>query len=132
MPRRALPVLLAELGPGALSPEDGGRVAVDLLEVVDVRRRLNPVVDVEAEVAITPVHGPLPRRLGVPQPGDREPRPLRAHVLTPGWPALHDRQMPGPDIAFHLDLVADMLRDALLAPAPHPGHVQLRQACLHP
>ena len=40
--------------------------------------------------------------------------------------------MPRADIAFHLDLVADMLRDALRAPAPHPGHVQLRQACLHP
>ena len=132
LPRRACRWSYWSSLAAALSPEDGGWVAVDLLEeVVDVRRRRNPVVDVEAEVAITPVQGPLPCRLGVAQPGDREPRPLRADALTPGRPALHDRQMPGPDVAFHRDLVANMPGDALPAPAPHPGHIQLRQTCLH-
>ena len=84
-------------------------------------------------MTITPVQGPLPGRLGVAQPGDRELRPLRAHVLTPGWPALHDRQIPGRHIALQLDLAPGMFRDALLAPAPDPRHIQLRQTCLrHP
>ena len=30
----------------------------------------------------------------------------------------------------HADLVADMLRDTLLAPAPDPHHVQIREPCL--
>jgi len=97
-----------------------------------MRRWREPVVDVEAEVAVTPVQRPLPGRPGVVQPGDREARPLRAHVSTPGRPALYDRQVPGRDVAFHLDLVADMLRDALLAPASNPGHVQLRESRTHP
>ncbi|MDX6334999.1 MAG: hypothetical protein QOG05_2339 [Streptosporangiaceae bacterium] len=97
-----------------------------------MRRWRNPVVDVEAEVAITPVQRPLPGRLGVVQPGDGEARPLRAHVFTPGRPALHDRQMPRRDVAFHLDLVAHMRGDALLAPATRPSHVQLRKTRFHP
>jgi hypothetical protein len=97
-----------------------------------MRRWRNPVVDVEAEVAITPVQRPLPGRLGVVQPGDRKARPLRAHVFTPGRPALHDRQMPRRDVAFHLDLVAHMRGDALLAPATRPSHVQLRKTRFHP
>jgi hypothetical protein len=40
--------------------------------------------------------------------------------------------MPGPDIAFHLDLVTGVHGDALLTPVPHPGHVKFRQTCLHP
>ena len=96
-------------------------------------RRHNPVVEVEAEVTIAPVQGPLLGRLGVAQPGNREPRPLRAHVLTLGWPAFHDRQMPGRHVALHLDLAAGMFRDALLAPAPNPRHIQFRQTCFrHP
>jgi hypothetical protein len=34
--------------------------------------------------------------------------------------------MPRPDVALHLELIADMLRDALLAPAPHSRHIQFR------
>lgn len=49
-----------------------------------MKRRLNPVVGVEAEAAITPVPGPSPGRLGVVQPGNREPRPLRSHVACQG------------------------------------------------
>src|SRR5258705_10183451 len=86
----------------------------------------------EAKVAITPVQGPLPRCLGVAQPGDREARPLRAHLFTPGRPALHDRQMPGRDVAFHLDLVANMRGDSLVAPAPYPSYIQLRKTRFHP
>jgi len=88
-----------------------------------------PIVGVEAEVAISPVQRPAPGRLDVTEPGDGKSCPLRVRVV-PGWPTLDDRQMPGPDLALHADLVADMLRDALLAPAPDPRHVQFRQTCL--
>jgi hypothetical protein len=35
--------------------------------------------------------------------------------------------VPGPGIAFHLDPIAEMLGDALTAPAAHALHVQFRQ-----
>jgi hypothetical protein len=35
--------------------------------------------------------------------------------------------MPGPGIAFHPDLIAEMLGDVLAAPAAHAFHVQFRQ-----
>jgi hypothetical protein len=82
-------------------------------------------------VTITPVQGPLPGRLGVAQPGDRELRLLRAHVLMPGWPALHDRQIPRRHIALQLDLAPGMFRDALLAPAPDPRHIRLTRLRIH-
>lgn len=66
-------------------------------------------------------------RLGVAQPGDGEAGPVRAHVVTPGRPALDDCQMPGPGSAFDPDLIAEMLGDALAAPAVHVLYVQFRQ-----
>jgi hypothetical protein len=48
--------------------------------------------------------------------------------LAPGRPALDDRQVPRADVAFHPDLVAGMLRDALLAPAADAGDVEVGQS----
>ena len=56
----------------------------------------------------------------------------RVHSLlvpcAPGRPALDDRQVPGADVAFHPDLVAGMLRDALPAPAADAGDVEFGQS----
>jgi hypothetical protein len=95
-----------------------------------MRRWRQPLVCVEAKVAIPPVQRPAPGRLRVAEPGNGKPCPLRADVLVPRRPALDDRQMPGPDIALHPDLVADMLGNALIAPAPDSRYVQFRQPCL--
>src|SRR5258708_15350255 len=63
---------------------------------------------------------------GVPGPGDGAPGPLRAGVLAPGRPVFSDRQMPGPEIAPGTDLVADTIRDTLVAPAPRSRRLQFR------
>jgi hypothetical protein len=84
-------------------------------------------VAVEAQVAVAPVQRPAPRCAGVAQPGDGKAGPLRAGVHAPGRPALHDRQIPGPGIAFHPDPITQVPGDAPGAPAAHPLHVQIRQ-----
>src|SRR2546430_16748700 len=112
-----------------LSPEDRGGVAVDLgQEIVDVRRWLELVVAVEAEIAVAPVQRPRLGRLGVAEPGDGEPCPFRADALAPGRPALDDRQLPGSDVALDADLVPGVCGDTLFAPAARAGYVQLRQS----
>ena len=118
----------------SLSPEDRGWVTADFpQQVIDMWRGRDLFVEVEPEVAIAPVQRPAPGRFDVPEPRDRQPRPLRACVLAPGRPAFHDRQMPQPYVTLNSDLIAGMLRHALFAPAPHPRHIQLRQTCLrHP
>ena len=88
-----------------------------------MQRGRKPIVDMEPEIAITPVQRPAPVRLGVAQPGDGKPCPLRAGLRTPGRPALHDRQMPRRDVTLHPYLVADVRGNALLTPAPHPCYV---------
>ena len=72
-----------------------------------------------------PIQRPRLRRLRVAQPCDRKSRPLGAHVLAPRWAALNDRQVPGSDVTLHADLVADVFRDALLAPAPNSCHIEI-------
>jgi len=114
---------------GRLSPEDRGGVAVDLRqEVVEVGGWFELVVAVEAEIAVTPVQRPHPGGLRVAEPGDGEPCPFRAGVLAPGRAALDDRQLPGPDVALDVDLVPDVLGDALFAPAADPGDVEFGQS----
>ena len=115
-----------------LSPEDGGGVTIDFLEeVTDVLQGCQPIVGVESELAISPAQRPAPGCLGVAEPRDGKSRPFRAHALAPRRAALDDRQVPGPDVALHADLLADVLRDALLAAAPDPSHVQIRPPLLH-
>src|SRR5207247_7172737 len=111
-----------------LSAEDRRRVTVDLLqEVIDVRRRRELLVAVEAEVTVAPVQRPRPVCLRVTEPGDGEPCPFRPGALAPGRPALHDRQVAGGNVAFDTDLVAGMRGDAFFAPATHAGYVQFGQ-----
>jgi hypothetical protein len=86
------------------------------------------VVAVEAEVAITPIQRPRLVCLGVAEPGDGEPCPIWAGAFAPRRPALHDRQVPGSDVAFDTDLVAEMGGDALLALAAHARYVEFRQS----
>ena len=45
-----------------------------------------------------------------------------------GGQALDDSQVPGADVAFHPDLVAGMLGDALPAPAAGAGDVEFGQS----
>src|SRR5260221_11492330 len=113
--------------PGRLSPEDRGRVTVDLVEQgADVGGRLDLVIEVEAQVAVAPVQGPGPGGLGGAEPGYGKPRPFRADALTPGRTALDDRQVPWAGVAFHPGLVAGMLRHALLAPPARAGALHRR------
>src|SRR2546430_8746969 len=111
-----------------LSPEDRGGVAVDLgQEIVDVRRWLELVVAVEAEIAVAPVQRPRLGGLRVAEPGDGESCPFRADALAPRWPALDDRQLPGANVVLDTDLVPGMRGDAFFAPAADAGYVQLGQ-----
>jgi hypothetical protein len=64
--------------------------------VLPVRYRAKGTRPRLVSVAVAPVQGPLLGGLGVAEPGDGEPCPFWAGVLTPGWPALDDRQLPGP------------------------------------
>src|SRR3954453_13682256 len=68
-------------GPGRGSrsaPEDAGGVAIDFCEeVFDAVRRSNEVVEVEAQVAVSPVQGPRLAGGGVAKSGDGEAGPLR-------------------------------------------------------
>lgn len=57
------------------------------------------------EVPVSPVDLPFPARLRVAQPGDREPRPLRAKVGPPRRPALENRHGPIVDVELLSDLV---------------------------
>src|SRR6266536_5950155 len=82
----------------------------------------------KAQVAVAPVQCPGSGGLGIAEPGDGEPRPFAAGALAPGRTALDDRQVPWADVAFHPDLVAGMLRDALLAPAADAGDVEFGQS----
>lgn len=53
------------------------------------------------------------------------PCPLRAHVIAPRWPTLHDRQMASSDPALHANLVTNGGGDALFAPALNSRHIKL-------
>ena len=79
----------------------------------------------EAKVAIPPVQRPLPRRLRVPQPRDREPGPLRPNIRTPRRPALHDRQVPGSQVHLDTHLIAHMLRNPSTAPPLNTRDIDL-------
>ena len=62
------------------------------------------------------------------QPCDREPGPSGTEVLTPGWSAFADGQMPWGDVAFDADLAAKALGDLVGAPALDAGDVELRRS----
>src|SRR3954470_1072590 len=119
-------------GPGRGSrsaPEDAGGVALDFCEeVFDAVRRSNEVVEVEAQVAVSPVQGPRLAGGGVAKSGDGEAGPLRSEVLPPGLASFDDRQMARLDKTLDANLVAGMLGHSVGAPPLYSCDVQLRQA----
>jgi hypothetical protein len=94
----------------SLSPEDAGGVTVYFdEEVFDVDARGDEVVEVEAEVSVSPVQRPLVLGFGVAQPSDGESGPVGPEVRPPWRPALQDRCRDGGQV----DLVADLIAGAL-------------------
>lgn len=66
----------------------------------------------------------------VPEPSDREARPLRADLRCPGRSALQDRHCPTMNLKLDPNLVAQVARDALIAVALDPGEVELGEDSL--
>lgn len=126
-PRKQIAAIARGALPGS-APEDRCRVPGDLGEHgVDVRRRGEPVVLVEAQVAVAPVQRPRPGRRRVAQPDDGRGGPVGPGVVAPRCAALDDRQVSGCDLAFDTDLVQRMLGHALGAPSPDPRDVEFWQ-----
>ena len=93
-------------------PEDGVGVFVEVVEeVLDAGAGVQGLVVVELQVPVAPVQRPEAGGLGVVQACDREPGPLGAEVVAPGWSALADRQVAGRDVALDADLTTQPLRD---------------------
>jgi len=63
--------------------------------------------------------------LDVAEPGDREPRPLRADLGRPGRSALQNRDRPTTHIELDPDLVAQAGRDSSFAVAPDSREVEV-------
>ena len=59
------------------------------------------------------------------QPGDRESGPVGAEVLAPRRSAFTNGQMSWGDVAFDANLVANVLRNLVSAPALYAGDVEL-------
>src|SRR5659263_690066 len=92
----------AKVPAAALSPEDVGRVVVDLVqEGSDVSGGLGVVVTVELRVPIPPVQGPLLGALAVRESRDGESRPFRSELITPWCSAFDDGQVARCDFALH-------------------------------
>ena len=87
------------------------------------------MVSVVFEVPVAPVQGPQTGGLAVVQAGYGESGPIGCHVLTVGWPAFADGQMPWGDIAFDTDLVAKAGWYLAGAPALDAGDVEVRKSC---
>ena len=88
------------------------------------------MVPVVFEVLVAPVQGPQTGGLGVVQAGDRESGPVGALVLPPRRPKLANGQMPCGDVAFDVDLAAEVLGNLVCAPTLDAGDVKLRKAAV--
>jgi len=82
---------------------------------------------VEAQIPVPPVQRPQLRGLRIPQPGDREPCPLRPRVRPPLRATLDDRDMPIRDVGLNPHLVAHPLRNPVPTPTPQPRGIDLQQ-----
>ncbi|MDQ1376945.1 MAG: hypothetical protein QOE15_1118 [Acidimicrobiaceae bacterium] len=73
------------------------------------------IVQVEAEVPVSPVQRPLVLGLGVAQPCDGESGPVGPEIRPPRRPAVQDRCRDGGQVNLVPDLIAGALRKGLVA-----------------
>jgi hypothetical protein len=92
---------------------------------LDVGRWTHAVVAMPVQVTVAPMELPDAPRRDVTEPGDREPRPVRADLGCPRPSALDDRDRPTDYLELDPDLVTQAGGDAALAVAPDSGEVEL-------
>lgn len=109
-------------GAWGLSPEDVGRVPLDLGEgVVDVARGRGEVVVVEAEVCDRASTTPTAQWSWCSAGGRSGACPLWAVVGSPRRACLDGRQVSRSDVALDAKLIANVARNAGVATAAHGG-----------
>ena len=87
-----------------LSPENAGRVTVDLCEnCIDLFSGRNPFVFVPPAVPVGAIRGPFPGLLVIADLRNRQRSPLR-HIRAPRCPLLEDRGLQLPSL-FNVRLI---------------------------
>ena len=83
------------------------------------------VVALPPQVAVAPVEHPDAVCLDMPEPGDREPRPIPADLGRPGRSTLQNRDRPTTHVELDPDVVTQVDRDPSFAVAPNSREVEI-------